>query len=182
MTKELKQEVFYKLPKSLLMIDFIVVPETKEKVSLTLGDKLVWVYLYNQYESYKKQNMKFFETREQISLSCCLSLISVKRTLTKLKSINALEIQKNNLGGCVQNNIYTKVLTPIDLLGLEFYDKEGNIIDLKRFTLTGNPNQKISTKTNLSTQTNTQTNLVKQNKPITFVSDSEEYSLPDWAK
>lgn len=194
------KELFYKYPKSISVINSILVLDTKEEISLTLSDKFIWVYLLNQYDSYKKQGMKFFETREQISISCCLSLISVKRTLTKLKKLGVIEVQKNNLSGCVQSNTYTKVLTPTNLKGLEFYDINKKVIELKHFEIISNPNEKVSTKTNLTKTTSAQQN--KPNQPDTkltlAMSKKSKFSdlneslsepfleykdnLPDWAK
>jgi hypothetical protein len=180
MTKELKQEtqlVFHKYPKLLTQVFYLSYnKDSKQKeIPLSLGDKMVWVYLVSQFDSYTKANKKFFETLEGLSEGSGVSKDTVKRFLVKLEEAEGLVVQQNKGQGFLKNNLYLSVLSVYDLAqkkGVILLNKNKQSIDLKRFTLTSNPNQKISTKTNL----------VKQNKQITFVSDLEEDSLPDWAK
>jgi hypothetical protein len=195
--------LFYKYPKLLVQTYYLVYNKegTKTEISLSLGDKIVWVYLVSQFKSYTKANKDFFETLEQISEGSGVSKDTVKRFLVKLEEAKGLLVQQNKGQGFLKNNVYTKVLCIYELVQtqeVQVLDKYKQSIDLKRFTLTSNPNEKTST------NTSTQTNLVQQNRPIrseskltlaeSRLSESklneslvesnllDEDNLPDWAK
>lgn len=112
-------ELFFKYYKILFHTETITNLETGEVFKLSSTDIHLYCYFIDQFKSYTKRQLQFFESIKSIeSKTPHASDKSIRDFIKKFSELGLIKYQKIKKGGKFHSNLYTLVLTPDEAKGI----------------------------------------------------------------
>ncbi|MFQ1682652.1 DUF6945 domain-containing protein [Pantoea dispersa] len=112
-------ELFFKYYKILFHTETITNLETGEVFKLSSTDIHLYCYFIDQFKSYTKRQLQFFESSKSIeSKTPHASDKSIRDFIKKFSELGLIKYQKIKKGGKFHSNLYTLVLTPDEAKGI----------------------------------------------------------------
>lgn len=96
-----------KLEKSLLKVAIVRNLMSGEIVEWSHAHTILFLYLKDRYDHFKRLGNEFFDNQESISFNCGMKLTATKYRLNDLTRVGALLVNKKRIQGFVYSNSYT---------------------------------------------------------------------------
>lgn len=96
-----------KLEKSLLKVVLVKNLMSGEMVEWSYSHTILFLYLKDRHDHFKRIGNEFFDNQEQIALDIGLSIASLKRKMRDLYRLGAVRVEKKKMGGFINSNSYT---------------------------------------------------------------------------